>query len=114
MIKHIALIIIGILLGIFYDIIFLLLIIYLFKKLTIYLFGNKKETSIINYFLKRQVGSIEDIIKETNLDEDTVAEHIKKLAANNKIILILNDPELYQWMENRVYPEGMISREIKL
>ncbi|MFI0400361.1 MAG: hypothetical protein ACH34X_14820 [Thiolinea sp.] len=91
-------------------IIALLLLIYLTKVLL----KLRRKNLIKTYFYQRQVGSIADIKSYTKLDEKKIAENIQLFILEDKIELLLPSPAVYKWTENRNYPEGMISKEIKI
>jgi hypothetical protein len=74
----------------------------------------ERKSLVTNYFLFRQMGNVEDVMRETNLSEEHSTEAIKSLLKEGKVEMFLKSPQLYRWTENVDFLEGMTSEEIQI
>lgn len=82
------------------------------------IYGNSVErgakAAVREYFLRRQIGSVEDVAKATSLAEAMVRQHVDAFLASGELDIMLDKPVLYKWTEERTYPEGMQTVELTL
>ncbi|QTR53889.1 hypothetical protein [Thiothrix unzii] len=77
-------------------------------------YQKQKEKIVIAFFLRKQVGTIDDISRETGLKKEDISVHLNSLEEKGKLEILIPSPKLYKWTEERTFPEGMKSIEIKL
>lgn len=70
--------------------------------------NNKREEKLVReYFLLRQTGSVADVRNATQLSADEVQVRIDEFIKDGKLEVMLENPMVYKWTEQRDYPEGM-------
>jgi hypothetical protein len=73
-------------------------------------FRNKKDQAAVKrYFLKRQLGTLEDVVKMTGLAEAEAQRQIDTFLKSGELAIKLEKPLLYSWTEERDFPEGVTS-----
>jgi DNA-binding transcriptional ArsR family regulator len=75
---------------------------------------RRGKASLKAYFLRRQIGSLDDLTAATSLSEATVQKHLKAFLKSGELIVMLDKPVLYKWTEERTYPEGMETVELSI
>lgn len=75
---------------------------------------NRGKAAVQAYFLRRQIGSLEDVMTAASLSEATVQKHLKAFVESGELIVMLDKPVLYKWTEERTYPEGMKTVELNI
>jgi len=79
--------------------------------------SKTKQKVVTAYFVFRQMGTIQDVVRETGFSEHNVMEVFRELLKEEKIELFITTEdgnELYKWTENTFFAEGMVSEEIEI
>ncbi len=77
----------------------------------------KRKEKVVSYFHRRQIGSVQDVVKETGLSQKEVIEELNNLLKLGRIEFFLTTKEgtkLFKWTENISFAEGMTSEEIEI
>jgi hypothetical protein len=77
--------------------------------------SNAKEKSAVKrYFLRRQMGSLDDVVKMTGLSRQDAQRHIDEFIRSKALEVLVQNPVLYKWTEERDYPEGIERRTLDI